>query len=132
MARQVNRDDFALCSQTANDWVPGALTPAYSTNQEQWQALSSIDEIEFHDKRLQAVTQAIQEVWQLGDVRKMPPACCHASRSHATMFNIAASIAAAVAAGFSIGKRWVPSSIMMRPLLTFSVNAMPTCFISCD
>ena len=44
----------------------------------------------------------------------------------------AASIEAAVATGFSMGNRWLPSSIMMRPLVILSVAAMPTCFISTE
>ncbi len=44
----------------------------------------------------------------------------------------AASMAAAVASGFSIGNKWLPSSIMRRPLTSFSVMVMPTCCISAD
>ena len=46
------------------------------------------------------------------------------SRSAASI----ASIAAGVAKGFSTGNKWLPSSIAMRPLASFSVIAMPIRF----
>ena len=43
-----------------------------------------------------------------------------------------ASMAAAVASGFSMGKRWVPSSIMQRPRIRRWVISMPTWRISSE
>ena len=44
----------------------------------------------------------------------------------ACRFSSEASMAAAVARGCSMGKRWLPSSIMVRPWVTRCVMAMPT------
>jgi hypothetical protein len=43
---------------------------------------------------------------------------------------MAASTAAAVAKGLSIGTKCVPSMVVMRPLVTRLVNSMPANFIS--
>ena len=48
----------------------------------------------------------------------------------ACRFSSEASMAAAVARGCSMGKRWLPSSIMVRPWVTRCVMAMPTWRIS--
>ncbi len=67
-------------SQTIDDRIPGAPTSAIAMNQEQRLVLAAFDNVQFHDMRLQAAPEAIQNVWDSEAVKKMLLVCCHASK----------------------------------------------------